>query len=261
MRILVASILWLTVGLPARAQSVDEELAIGDSLTDVMQPARALEHYRKAFQQDQSNYEVLWKFARAQIDVAKQLEGKKYQQQRDSLFWVAHLYADSARKTNPSDPEGHFMLAQALGRLSRERGGQERVRYGKQIYDEATRALELDPRHDGAHHVLGAWHAEVMRLSGIAKFFAKTFLGGGYLGRASWDSAVVHLQQAVALRPDYLYHRLELAEVYIDLERFAEAAKQLERIAELPPTSDLNDPYYEREAARLLEEVRKKLGG
>lgn len=260
MRVVVVSLAFAIGAAAAPAQTIEDDLAAGDSLIDALDPAGALEHYRNAFQQDQSNYEVLWKFARAQIDVAKQLEGKQYRDQRDSLFWVASLYADSARKTNPQDPEGHFMLAQALGRLSRERGGQERVEFGRQIYDAAARALELDPHHDGAHHVLGAWHAEVKRLSGIARFFARVFLGAGYLNRASWDSAVVHLEQAVDGAPDYIYHRLELAEIYVDLERDPDARFQLEQIAELPPTSDVHDQQYKREAARLLEAVRKRIG-
>ncbi len=240
------------------AQTVQDELASGDRLSDALRPEAALEHYRRAFQMDQSNYEVLWKFARAQIDVAKQLEGKDSKAKRDSLFWVASLYADSASKTNPNDPEGFFMVAQALGRLSRERGGQERVRYGKQIYDAASKALALDPTHDGAHHVLGAWHAEVLRLSGVARFFAKTFLGGGYLDRANWDSAVVHLQQAVESRPEYIYHRLELAEVYLDRKRYDDAREQLEQIALLAPTSDVHDPYYKEEAIRLLKDISER---
>lgn len=259
MRFILVSLLFLACARPIEAQSVAETLAAGDSLTEALKPAEALEQYRKAFQIDQSNYEVLWKFARAQIDVAKQLEGKKFRATRDSLFRVASLYADSASKTVPDDPEGHFMVAQALGRMSRERGGQERVRYGQQIYDEAARTLELDPAHDGAHHVLGAWHAEILRLSGVARFFAKTFLGAGYLGLASWDSAAVHLELAVEYEPEYIYHRLELAEVYMDLERYSEAKAQLERIAQLPPTSDVNDRHYKEEAARMLEDVGKKL--
>lgn len=260
MRVVVASLIFAIIAAAAQAQSVEGELAAGDSLAGALAPAEALEHYRKAFQLDQSNYEVLWKFARAQIDVAKQLEGKQYRDQRDSLFWVASLYADSAGKTNPQDPAGHFMLAQALGRLSRERGGRQRVEFGKQIYEAAARALELDPRHDGAHHVLGAWHAEVMRLSGVARFFARAFLGAGYLNRASWDSAVVHLEQAVDEAPHYIYHRLELAEIYIDLERYTDAKSHLERIAALPPSSDVHDRQYKQEAARLLEAVRERIG-
>ncbi len=244
---------------PATAQSFEEDMAVADSLTDELKPAEALERYRAAYASDPTSYEAMWKFAGAQIDVAKQLVEKKQREEQDSLFFVAHLYADAAVRTDSTDPEGYFMLAQALGRLSRTKGGRERVQFGKEIYNAAASALAINPDHDGAHHVIGAWHAEVKRLSGVARFVAKTFLGGDYLGRASWDSAVAHLEKAVELRPEYTYHLLELAEVYLDLKRYGDARVQLERMANLPP-SDVLDPHHKETALRHLEEIANKEG-
>jgi Tfp pilus assembly protein PilF len=78
------------------------------------------------------------------------------------------------------------------------------------------------------------------------------------MGRAEWDSAVVYLQRSVELKPDHIFHRLELAEVYIDLERWGEARIQLEAIDGLDPTTDVDDPLYKEEAADLLEEIRDR---
>jgi len=39
----------------------------------------------------------------------------------------------------------------------------DRIRDAEAIRTAALRALELDPGHDGAWHVLGRWHAEIMR--------------------------------------------------------------------------------------------------
>ncbi|MGH9259493.1 MAG: tetratricopeptide repeat protein, partial [Acidimicrobiales bacterium] len=157
----------------------------------------------------------------------------------------------------PYGADGHFALALVLGRLSRTKGSKERVRFAKVIFDEATRAIEIDSTHDGAHHVLGAWHAEVKRLSGLQRFFAKTLFGGGFLDRGSWDEAVAHLERAVALRPDYIYHRLELAEVYVDRGRYSSARELLVSIEALP-VADVLDPQYKEEAAALLGEIRDK---
>jgi len=254
--LLAAAVVAVTATPRARAQTSDyaADMQRGDSLTALLDPAGALEAYRAAYLADQT-YEAMWKFARAQVDVAKQLEGKKYSALRDSLYGVAHLYAAAAVRADSSDAEGHFMVANALGRLSRTRGGKERVRFAKIIYDEGATALRLDPNHDGAEHVLGAWHAEVERLSGMAKFFAKTFFGAGFLDRASWDSAVVHLQRAAEIKPEYLYHRLELAQVFLDVGRPADARRQLEEVLRLPPTSDVMDPKYQEEARTLLAQL------
>lgn len=237
-----------------RAQTSEELIARGDSLHDAMQPAAALEQYRAAF--DASNDEMLWRFARSQMDVAKQL-GDDQGELRDSLYGVARLYAETAVRVNEGGADGHFVLASALGRLSRTKSGRARVRFGKQIYEEAARALALNPNHDGAHHVIGAWHAEVRRLSGLTRTFARAFLGGGFMSMASTDSAAVHLEQAVENRPDYIYHHLELAEVYVDLGRYAEARTELELVSTLPH-SDVLDTQYQREARELLQEIRDR---
>ncbi|MDH3459088.1 MAG: hypothetical protein OER90_19785 [Gemmatimonadota bacterium] len=239
----------------ARAQTDDYEshIARGDSLIDALNPSEALEAFRAAYFARQT-YDAMWKFAWAQNEVAKQLEDNE-KKLRDSLFNVAYLYADAAVRADSLQAEGHFQLAQALGRLSRTKGGKERVRFARRIYDATARAIALDSTHDGAYHVLGAWHAEIKRLSGLTKFFAKTFLGAGFMDRASWDSAVVNLERSVALEPEYLYHHLELAEVYLDLDRFADAARELREVVRRPPTSDVLDPRYQDEARRLLDEL------
>jgi tetratricopeptide (TPR) repeat protein len=142
-----------------------------------------------------------------------------------------------------------------LGRLSRTRGGKERVQFAKTIYDEAARTIQIDPNHDAAYHILGIWHAEVKRLSGFTKFFAKTLFGAGFMDKASWDSARVYMEKAVALNPNYIYHHLELAGVYLDLELPDKAEAELEAIPGLP-TTDPMDHYYRDVAARVLTDLK-----
>lgn len=243
-----------TLVAQAPARSASEWLAVGDSLLDALDPAGALEAYRSAYMAEQS-YAAMWKFANAQVEVAKQLQNDDHRELRDSLYTVARLYAEAAVRADSLDAEGHFVVSLALGQLSRTRGGKERVRFAEIIFNEATRAVELDPAHDGAHHVLGAWHAEVKRLSGISKFFAKTLFGAAFLDQATWEAAVQHLERSVALRPEYLFHRLELAEVYLDLDRGEEARPQLEAVLSLPPTSDVLDATYQETARRLLADL------
>ncbi len=234
-------------------------LARGDSLHDALEPEQALEAYKTALEIGPGVVEVLWRAARSQVDVAKQIIGDRdsIRQVRDSAYTVAREFAERAVAADSLNADAHFALALALGQLSRTRGGRERIRFARDIYDATARALALNPDHDGAHHILGAWHAEVKRLSGFTRFFAKTFLGAGFMGRAHWDSAAVHLERAVATNPTYLFHRLELAEIYVDMDRYAEARDQLRAIPDLPD-SDVLDPRYRETAANLLEEITDK---
>lgn len=235
------------------AQTMEEYIARGDSLYDALKPAEALEHYRAALPLGHP-YELLWKFARAQTDIAKQLQGNEHRELRDSLYGVAQIYAEAAIRADSQGVDGPFELAKALGELSRTRGGRERVRFGRVIYDNAASVIARDPDHDGALHILGAWHAEIKRLSGLTRFFARSFLGANFMSIASWDSAAIYLERSVTSKPEYIFHRLELAEIYIDMERFGDAREQLELIARLA-YNDVLDATHQERAAALLEEI------
>lgn len=240
------------------AQSAAEHIAAGDS-AGLMHPDVQLREYQAALALDSLNYEANWKAARAIADVAKQIQGNadSLKHRRDSLYDVGRGYAERAIRADSTKADGHYALAMVLGRLSRTKSSKERVRYAKIIYDEAERAVEINPNHDNAHHVLGAWNAEVKRLSGFQRFFAKMLFGGGFMSRASWDEAVKHLERAVEINPQHIYHRLELAQVYIDIGRYASAREQLQVIATLPEV-DVLDPQYKREAAALLEKIKNE---
>lgn len=242
----------------ATANSAAAHIALGDSVWP-MHPDVALRHYQEALAVDSLSYEANWKAARAIADVAKQIQGNvdSLKNRRDSLYSVGRTYAERAIRADSTQADGHYVLSMVLGRQSRTKSSKERVRYAKVIYDEATRAVEINPNHDNAHHVLGAWNAEVKRLSGFQRFFAKTLYGGGFMSKANWPDAVSHLERAVEINPQHVYHRLELAEVFVDLDQYSKAREQLQVIATLP-NFDVLDGQYKNEAAALLEKIKDK---
>src|SRR6266699_149432 len=231
---------------PSRLRSMSGTTNItGPPPHGVLAPQQALGHYRAALAHDSTNYAALWKAGREAVDIAKQIEGKddSSKQVRDSLYVVARAYGEAAVRVNPNGADGHFTIAQALGRLSRTKGGKERVRFAKIIYDEGMKALECDSTHDGANHLIGAWHAEVKRLSGFEKVFAKALYGGGFL------------QKAVALKPQNSFHRLELGEVYVDVGKYSKAREQFTAIEGLP-IADVLDHEYKQEAKQVLADIK-----
>jgi tetratricopeptide (TPR) repeat protein len=257
MRLSLCLLAALTCGSLA-AQSAADHVALGDS-AGLMHPDVALRHYQAALAMDSMSYEANWKAARAIADVAKQIQANadSFKNRRDSLYSVGRGYAERAIRADSTKADGHYVLAMVLGRLSRTKSSKERVRYAKIIFDEATKAVAINPNHDNAHHVLGAWHAEVKRLSGIQRFFAKALFGGGFMSAANWDDAVQHLERAIAINPRHIYHRLELAEVYTDLGRYSKAREQLQVIPTLPDV-DVLDAQYKRDAAELFEDIRNE---
>src|SRR5438552_436448 len=255
--LVLASVL-LPAALGGQTQlSVAEHLALGDSAHAALAPAQALQHYRAALAIDSTNYQARWKAGRELVDIAKQIEGKddSSKRRRDSLYSEARACGEAAVRVNPNGADGHFTIGQALGRLSRTKGGKERVRFANIIDDEGMKALECDSTHDGANHLIGACHAEVKRLSVFEKFFAKALYGGGFLDKGNWEDAQKYLQKAVALKPQNIFHRLELGEVYVDVGKYSKAREQFTAIEGLP-IADVLDHEYKQEAKQVLADIK-----
>ena len=247
-RLLVGS---LVVAGAARAQSPAEHIVLGDSAYAHFKPAEALTHYVAAIGPDSANYESLWKAARSEIDLA---EAEKDEDRRNQFSIAGERLARRAIKVNSQDPEAHFHLARALGRRALSVGVRDRVKFGTEVRAEALAALQLDPNHPGALHVMGVWNAEVMRLNGIQRFFAKNVLGGRVFGEASWDKAVSYMERSVAADPDRIVHHLDLGKIYADVGDKAKARTQLELVVR-GRRIDFNDPAYQREAQAALEKL------
>lgn len=248
----------LLVAAPAAAlaQSTAQIIARGDSLHTAMKPVLALAEYQSVIQQDSTNYEALWKASREAVDIAEFDTDKG----RQKAFYAEALdYAKRAVAADSTDAEGHFNLARSLGRVALTLGAKQRVRYAKQIRAQALEALKYDSLHAGALHVMGRWNAEIMRLSGFSRFFAKTFLGAGIFNLASWDSAVYYMKRSVELDPTRIVHHLDYGEILRDRNKGndrQEAIKQLQEVIDLP-AKDYDDQFYKKQAARDLAKLEK----
>jgi tetratricopeptide (TPR) repeat protein len=242
----------LSMGSPASGQTPAEHVAMGDSLYAQFKPEEALTHYLAATGPDSSNYEALWKAARSEIDLA---EAEKDEGRRNRFSRDGETLARRATKVNPQDPEGHFALARALGRRALSVGVRDRVKFATDVRSEAMEALRLNPNHPGALHVMGVWNAEVMRLNGFERFFAKNVLGGRVFGEASWDKAVSFMERSVAADPDRIVHHLDLGKIYADMGDKAKARAQFELVVQ-GRRIDYNDPAYKREAQAALGKLR-----
>jgi len=246
------AVISLSLGRIASGQSAAEEIALGDRDHAALNAASALKHYEAALAVDPNNSDALIKAAYDAVDLG---EFNPNVDQRTALFRSGEQYARRAVAANPNDAEAHFQLARAIGRNALTMGARDRVKFAREVRDQALEALRLDPKHSGALHVMGVWNAEVMRLNGFSRMIAKNFLGGQIFGEANWDNAQHYLEQAVALDPDRIAHRLDLAAVYVDRNERAKAIEQYEWIGRAPST-DFNDPNYKADAARRLRNLR-----
>jgi tetratricopeptide (TPR) repeat protein len=232
----------------AGAQSAANHIALGDKEYAAMNAPAALRHYQAAMADDPKNYEALWKASRSAVDLGSY---ERNDEMRGVYFRNAEVYARRAVEANPSDAEGHFSLARALGKNALSQGPKARIKYAKDVRAQALECLKIKPKHPGCLHVMGMWNAEVMRLSGFTRMMARNFLGGKVFGSASWPEARRYMEESVANEPDRIVHRVDLAGVYRDMGETAKARAEYEAAMKLP-NRDYNDRHYKGEADAAL---------
>lgn len=240
----------LVATVPLTAQSAAEHIALGDKEHAAGNAAAALRHYQAVLATDSANAEALWRASREVVDL-----GEFDAARRDSLYRVGERYARRAAAAAPNSAMTHFALAKAVGRYALTLGTRDRVKFAGEVRREALESIRLDSINPGALHVMGMWHANIMRLSGISRFLAKNLLGGKTFGEANWDDAAQALEKAAALEPDRIVHALDLAGVYRDRSEAAKAREQYQRVLSLKAI-EYNDKNYQAQAQRELAEMK-----
>jgi tetratricopeptide (TPR) repeat protein len=235
------------------AQPAQQAITDGDRAYSAHDARAALASYEMAARTDTLSYEAAWKTSRSAADMEVRARGTA---DHSALLRTAELFARRAVALRADSAEGHFALARALGIAARSMGARERVRYAGDVRNHALQCLRYDPGHSGCLHVMGAWNAEVMRLGRVERFIARRLLGGSTFGSASWNEAVRYMEAAVAAGPRRIVHRVELAEIYEDVGRTADAEREYEAALTLP-VDDFNDPVYQRMARTALDRMKR----
>ena len=238
----------------AQAGGLAEHLGVAhlvyeaDAAHTALRPGDALEDLEEALRIMPDDYEALWRAAREAVNLGMlEPSGEEAKRRYES----AEGYARRAREANPRGPKGGEWLAIALGRRALEVGPRSRVRLAVEIREVALETLALDSTNAGAHHVLGEWNAQIRRLSGIERWMARKFMGGGVFDQASWDDAEEHLLKAIRYDPGGIVHYLALAKVYLDVGREEDAGQALGEVLERPALEPV-DPLHKQEAQDLL---------
>ena len=239
-----------------QATSRDPVLAEGIRLS-AMQPAEALGRFAMLRRADSLDVEASWRAAIALSDLALPLREKRSRPRRDSLLEQAQQQARLAVRLAPDNVDALFALGMVLGNTALTKSIRDKVRMSNEIRSLALRAVAADSTHDGAQHLLGRWHYEVMRLSGVERFIAKSILGAEEFDKASWSEAQRRLKRAVALAPERIYHRLVLARILAARKDKRGAVAELQRISALPDQVAA-DSTYRREAGEILAKLRER---
>ena len=156
-------------------------------------------------------------------------------------------YAEGAKialrvvELQDTNAEAHYLYAANLGSAARLKGIMASALTVGTLRTHTARALELDPNHPQALHMMGKLLNELPEIFG-----------------GDPEQALLYLQRAVEVDPSYTHARLNLAKAYLTRDRRHEARRELQTILQTDPA---RSPYalaqrHRPEAQSLLESLR-----
>jgi len=247
-RLTLLAFLFAASVLPATAQA----LSRADSLHASGDLETALQVLDSLLVNKGPGPEVSWRAARAAVNRGILIEQEDGDAAKEA-YLQAETHALAGIEVDETDALAWEWLAIARGRRTLTEGLRTRATLVNGVREASMQALALDSLRSGAHHVLGMWHAEVRRLNTFERLGAGAF-GANDFGEASWDDAIFHLRRATELAPEAIVHGVDLARVYLDVDRDEDAAAELRRVVALPATEP-SDEVLREEARALLNEL------
>ena len=187
-----------------------------------------------------SDFESAWKLARAEYWLGT--NGLPERERKPAL--EAGIAAGrKAVAISGQRPEGHFWIAANMGALAESFGLRQGLKYRGPIRDELEIVLKLDPgfQEGSADRAIGRWYYKVPGLFGGDK-----------------KKSEAHLRKALAYNPQSVITRLFLAETLIELDRPAEAKKELEAALAAPEDAEWapEDRGFRAQAKTLLATLK-----
>jgi len=170
-------------------------------------------------------------------------ERAKSEDDKVAAYARARDYAKRAAELAPKDADAHLWYAITLGSWSQAKGLLGSALALRDLRREVDTVLRLDPNNIEAHIMAGS----------IARELPKV-LGGDR------KEAEAHFKTAQRLDPKLTGVRIELAQLYINLARYADARQQLQAVlAERAPTDRPRWTLKEVPRARqMLDSIRDK---
>lgn len=211
-------------------------------------PREALEAFQKALGKNPKDAEILVKIAKQYGDLMPSLAGEARKQAAQKSL----QYSRQALAIAPNDSDAHLAVALSLGKNTEFMGNREKIDASREMKAEAKKALELNPKSDYAHHLLGRWHQEMADIGGMTRMIAKMAYGG--VPKGSYQQALGHFDKARSINRKRLIHQIEYGRTLAMMDRDEDARREIKKGLAMP-NRDADDPESKARGRETLEEL------
>ncbi len=198
----------------------------------------SLSYYKKALRYSHLREDIEWKLSRCFWTLAEQTGNP---QKKAAFFKKGIQFGQDAVSRYPQNSYAHTWLSLNSGSGALLEGIMRSIYKRDTIKDGFEKAIELDPKNAVAMAGLASWYQHVPAIFG-----------------GNQQKALVLIDRAINLDPNYLVSRMLKAEFLITAERFTDAVKELEMVVSVPkPRSRWQGTKYKLRAKVLIKKLKK----
>lgn len=232
---------------------IQELMSAAQRLRDANNEGLALTKYDAVLKLDPGHYEALHSISLMYSRVGNRFS-EADRAKKEEYFKKAKSYAEKAMLANPTDAEGQFVMAVAMGRMALISDAKGRVAASKDIKTYAEAAIRYNPQHAGAWDILGRWNIKVANLN-FAEKAAANLLFGGVPEGASNENAIRCFNNALTYKPNYILYMYDLATAYYQVKNNVKSKELLNALIKLTPVTQ-DDPDVQKEAKMMLQTMK-----
>lgn len=227
-----------------------------DRLYSQFKTKEAADEWLKILQIDPRDFEAITKLSRAHLDFGDMIpeSSPEWREKRLKEYRKAEDYARQAIALDPNSTWGHFYVAAALGDIALVSPTAQQIDLAGEIRSSLEKAIALDPKNGFAYHVYGIWHRKMAEIGKTSRLVASVIYGRSPPS-GNLEKSIEYLKTAVALNPDVIVSRLELAKSYMAAENWPMARSSLIPIRQLPIQFS-DDAKHKQHAEQILEAIK-----
>jgi len=234
------SFLWLP------AQDINALIKEGDRQESSLNEKAAFDKFKEVLSLQPVNIYALNKCSELCSRIGKREKDSK---QMNTYFSAAKSYASLALKLHPANAESNCVMAIALGRISLNKSGKEKIAAAKEIRRHVDIAIKNDPSNYKAWHVLGRWHYEMSSLNFLERAAIRVLFGSP--PSSSIEASLAAFETAQQIERNFVLNNYEMARAYYKAGQHKKAISLLNNMMQLTNTTE-DDINIKKDGRKLL---------